>query len=132
MIETPAPCVKCARCGRALTAARSTARNLGPVCARKVKAAAALEAAPTVATFTPGKVRQSSQVPGLTYEVATRPGAVYVTFRYGRAFEVVEVRDGKAGTVDCSDRVGLPPAATAVCRAFIHQLASGLAGKVVA
>lgn len=134
MSEATAPRIKCTRCGRRLSNARSTARALGPVCARKTNAAQAEAAtpAPAVVAIAAGKVRESAQVPGLTYETALRDGVVFVTFRYGAAFECVAVSRGQAVAVDCSDRYSIPPHAAAVCRTFVQQLAAGLADKVVA
>lgn len=132
--DQPHAPVKCARCGRALTAAKSTARALGPVCARKAKAAGveAPATAAAVVAIAAGKVRRSAAVAGLTYETATRDGVLYLTFRFGAAFETVAIQDGQVLTLDCSDRAVMPGRAAAACIDFTRALAARLAGKVVA
>ena len=104
MVEpTPTP-VKCARCGHA----------------------------PAVVAIASGKVRHSAAVPGLTYETAVTAGVVYLTFRFGAAFETVAIQDGRAIPVDCSDRFGIPACAARAVADFTRALAARLAGKAVA
>ena len=107
----PAQACKCLRCGRVLRDARSVARKLGPTCARKMRAAGvelpAVEPSKIVPFVRP-KVRHSAAYAGLSYEIETQGSRVFVTFRFGSAFEVVELIGGVAYAVDCSDRHGLP------------------------